>query len=117
MIMKTKQGQMIRRGQLGKSPGGANGENCKWGQMGQKLLGGWHCPFCPIAIVRPCDRFQQYFKNTAHLFYSNIILMEYKIYYINKRKIKKCFSENSSLHIRRLVVSDKLYFSIFCIFL
>ena len=36
-------------GVIGKLPGGAKGANC---QGGTNCTGG-HCPFCPIAIVRP----------------------------------------------------------------
>ena len=69
MIMKTKHvkntGQMVRRGQIGKLPGGAKGANCEGGgqtgqiakgggeQRGQKIAQGGHCPFCLIALVRP----------------------------------------------------------------
>ena len=56
--MKTKQimntGQMVRRGQIGKLPGGgAKGAILANSQGGNKLHSGEHCPCCPIVIVRP----------------------------------------------------------------
>ena len=58
---------MIRRGNWKITRwggGGAKRANCKdgenganyeggWGERGQKIAHGRHCPFCPIAIVRP----------------------------------------------------------------
>ena len=47
-------GQMVRRGNW-KITRGAKGANCQGGQIGQNAMGGGgHCPFYPIAIVRPC---------------------------------------------------------------
>ena len=40
------------RGLIVKLSGGANGAKCQGGKGGKKLHKG-HCPFCPIAIVRP----------------------------------------------------------------
>ena len=69
--MKTKQimntGQMVRRGQIGKLPGGgAKGENCQGGKQGQKSAQGGHCP---IAIVRPwhCSYDQQLNSRSRNL--------------------------------------------------
>ena len=67
MLMKTKHvkntGQVVRRGKIGKLPGGgckggklpggANGKNCQGRANKAKNCSGGHCPFCPIAIVRP----------------------------------------------------------------
>ena len=61
MIMKTKYvkntGQMVRRGQIGKLPGGQRRHIARGVGKGVKLPGvgkGGHCPFFPIALVRPC---------------------------------------------------------------
>ena len=56
MIMKTKPGQMVRRGQIRKLTGGQTGQVPGGGKVGKKIRRGGIAPFAPKLQSAPAAK-------------------------------------------------------------